>query len=74
MGSGAEDNGFKRFSGFKRFNGDGAAQNKKRRRFFNWMHENTLSTQDGKPVEPSEPIEPVEPPLPNPEPANLNPT
>ena len=62
MGSGAEDNGFKRFSGFKRFNGDSAAQNKKRRGFFNWMHENTLFTQDGKPVEPSEPIEPVEPP------------
>lgn len=55
MGSGAEDNRFKRFSGFKRFNGDGAAQNKKRRGFFNWMHENTLFTQDGKPVEPSEP-------------------
>ena len=67
MGSGAEDNGFKRFSGFKRFNGDGAAQNKKRRGFFNWMHENTLFTQDGKPVEPSEPIEPVEP---SPEPLN----
>ena len=61
MGSGAEDNGF------KRFNGDGAAQNKKRRVFFNWMHENTLFTQDGKPVEPSEPIEPVEP---SPEPLN----
>ena len=67
MGSGAEDNGFKRFSGFKRFNGDGAAQNKKRRGFFNWMHENTLFTQDGKPVEPSESMEPVEP---SPEPLN----